>query len=472
MLVGREREIKLLQKYHRSDQAELVAVYGRRRVGKTYLIRQAFGDDFFFYFTGVIDANKTEHLERFAKAIIAHGARTPETIETWMQAFDLLSDLIRSSKSKKKKVIFFDEMPWLDNPKSGFLKAFDYFWNAFASARSDILFIVCGSATSWITRKLFRNRGGLHNRVTGKIHLNPFTLHECEAFLKSKNVLLNRYDIIESYMIFGGIPYYLGYFENNYSLAGNADNIIFAENAPLKEEFQELYASLFKKSEHYIEVVRALSRKMRGMTRDELIEATKHKNGGTLTKILEDLELSGFIRKYLAFPSKANGALYQLIDSFSLFYFSFMHGARPTDIHYWTGLRDSPRLNAWRGYAFELVCFRHIEQIRSGLGIAGVLIGISSWRSKHSVPGAQIDLVIERGDNVVDLCEIKFSKHPYAIDKAGEDDLRNKLSAFTQETKTHKSVHIAMITTYGVKQNIHAGIVNSQVTMDALFTPD
>ncbi|MDR3296574.1 MAG: AAA family ATPase [Clostridiales Family XIII bacterium] len=472
MLVGRKRELDLLQKYHRSDQAELVAVYGRRRVGKTYLIRQAFGDDFFFYFTGVIGAGKAEQLERFSKALKACGAGIPDTAGTWMQAFDSLSALIRSSKSKRKKVIFFDEMPWLDNPKSGFLNAFDYFWNAFASARNDILFIVCGSATSWITQNLFRNRGGLHNRVTGKIHLNPFTLHECEAFFKSRNVSLNRYDIIESYMVFGGIPYYLGYFENNYSLAGNVDNIVFSENAPLKEEFQELYASLFKKSEHYTEVVEALSRKTRGMTRDELVAATKHKNGGTLTKILEDLELSGFIRKYYAFPNKVNGALYQLIDSFSLFYFSFMRRVHPTDVHYWTGLRDSPRLNAWRGYAFELVCFRHIEQIRAGLGIAGVLIGISSWRSRRSDPGAQIDLVIERGDNVIDLCEIKFSKHPYSIGKGDEEDLRNKLSAFTQETKTRKAVHIAMITTYGVKQNMHAGIVNSQVTMDALFRPD
>jgi hypothetical protein len=347
--------------------------------------------------------------------------------------------------------------------------AFDYFWNSFASARGDVLFIVCGSATSWITRKLFRNRGGLHNRVTGKIHLHPFDLYECETYLKAKGIALSRYDIVEAYMIFGGVPYYLKYFEGKYSLSGNVDNIVFGEGAPLKEEFNELYASLFKHSELYTEVVAALSRKMRGMTRDELIEATGHKNGGTLTKILEDLELSGFIRKYHAFPNKVNGALYQLVDSFSLFHFAFIQKARPTDDRYWTNMRDTPRLNAWRGYAFELVCLRHIEQIRRGLGIDGVLISISSWRSRHSETGAQIDLVIERGDNVINLCEMKFSRHEYSIDKGDEKNLRNKLAVFAQESKTRKTLHLTMVTTYGLKQNAHSGIVNSQITMDALF---
>jgi hypothetical protein len=247
------------------------------------------------------------------------------------------------------------------------------------------------------------------------------------------------------------------------------DNIVFGEGAPLKEEFNELYASLFRHSELYTEVVAALSRKMRGMTRDELVEATGRGNGGTLTKILEDLELSGFIRKYHAFPNKVNGALYQLVDSFSLFHFSFIRKARPTDNRYWTNLRDTPRLNAWRGYAFELVCLRHIEQIRHGLGIDGVLISISSWRSRHSDNGAQIDLVLERGDNVINLCEMKFSRHEYSIDKDDEKNLRNKLAVFAQESKTRKTLHLTMVTTYGLKQNAHSGIVNSQITMDALF---
>jgi AAA+ ATPase superfamily predicted ATPase len=336
MLIGRERERTLLRRYHEADEAQLVAVYGRRRVGKTYLVRQVFDDDFFFYFTGTVNADKSTQLEHFGKSLGRYGMDAGAVPKTWTQAFDLLEEFICSSKEQEKKVIFFDEMPWLDTHKSGFLTAFDYFWNSFASARRDILFIVCGSATSWITRKLFRNRGGLHNRVTGRILLKPFTLSECEAYFKAKGIPLSRYDIVESYMIFGGVPYYLNYFEPNYSLAGNVDNIVFAETAPLKEEFDELYASLFKESEHYVRVIEALSKKSRGLTRDDLIASTGHANGGTLTKILEDLELSGFIRRYHAFPQKKNGSLYQLIDSFSLFYFSFIHNVRPTDIHFWS----------------------------------------------------------------------------------------------------------------------------------------
>jgi predicted AAA+ superfamily ATPase len=471
MLVGREREIALLRRYYEADEAQLVAVYGRRRVGKTYLIRQVFDDDFFFYFTGMLNADKSVQLERFAKALNRYGMGTPVLPETWMQAFDLLEELICSSKSQKRKVIFFDEMPWLDTHRSEFLAAFDYFWNSFASARRDILFIVCGSATSWITRKLFRNRGGFHNRITGRILLKPFTLFECEAYLKARNIPLSRYDVIESYMVFGGIPYYLSYFEPGYSLAGNIDNIVFAEAAPLKEEFGELYASLFKDSERHVQIIEALSRKSRGLTRDELVAATGHANGGTLTGMLEDLELSGFIRRYHAFPNKKNGSLYQLIDSFSLFYFSFIHSVRPTDIHFWSEIRNTPRLNAWRGYAFELVCFHHVEHIRHGLGIAGVLISISSWRSRHTKPGVQIDLVIERGDNAINLCEIKFSQHEVEISEDYNLSLRHRREVFRQETKTRKALHVTLVTTYGVRRNKYADIVDSQVTMDSLFMP-
>ncbi|MDR1798094.1 MAG: ATP-binding protein [Clostridiales Family XIII bacterium] len=468
-IIGREREMEMLRHCLASDGAELVAVYGRRRVGKTYLIRHAFADDFFFYFTGAIGSTKKEQLDRFAKALVAQTGAAAEDLGSWPQAFEQLAAQIEWAQSKPKKIIFIDELPWLDSQKSGFLHAFDFFWNSFASSRKDVLLIVCGSATSWITRKLFRNRGGLRSRVTARIPVRPFTLAECEAFLKAKNVPLSRYDIVEAYMIFGGIPYYLDYFEGNCSLAGNVDNILFAEDAPLKGEFRELYASLFKNPEIHSRLVATLSKSMKGLTREELIEASGAKNGGSLTRVLEDLELSGFIRKRHAFPNKVTGALYQLTDSFSLFYFSVMEKVRQADVHYWAKSQNAPCLAAWRGCAFELACLRHVEQIRFGLGIAGVLVEISSWKSRNAGPGAQVELVIDRRDNVINLCEIRFSRHEYVMDKETEDNLRGKLAAFAEETKTRKALHLTMVTTYGVKRNPHSGIVQAQVAMDALF---
>jgi AAA+ ATPase superfamily predicted ATPase len=485
MLIGRKREIERLNGYRDSGKSEFVAVYGRRRVGKTFLIRETFENKFFFYYTGSVKINTVAgQLERFADALSEYGMFMEKPPKTWIEAFDCLRAMIKLGKDDRRKVIFIDEMPWLDLPKSDFLAALEYFWNSFASARKDVLFIACGSATSWITKKLFKDRGGLHNRVTGKIFLQPFTLNECEEFLSGKGADYGRYDVTECYMVFGGIPYYLDYIEKKYSLAVNVDHIVFDENAPLLNEFEELYASLFNNSERYIDVVKALGKKMKGLTRNEIVEATKLTDGGNLSEILNDLELSGFIRRYNAYPNKRRGSLYQLVDNFTLFSIMFFEKKRPTSPRYWSGIRNTPTLNAWRGYAFEIVCLRHIEQIEQGLGISGVLTSVSSWRISYKDAddypaeaegamkrGAQIDLVIEREDRVVNLCEIKYAQSEYDIDKEYADRLRHKSNVFVEETKTRKTPFLTMITTYGIKRNKYMGVIRAVVTMDALFMP-
>jgi AAA+ ATPase superfamily predicted ATPase len=471
-IIGRKAETEALKNYESSGEPELIVVYGRRRVGKTFLIKEYFNDDFFFYFTGVANENKKVHLDRFAKSLKKYGANTATVPATWMEAFDRLEELIANAPKEERKVIFFDEIPWMDTPKSHFLSALEYFWNSFASRRNDVLFIVCGSATSWLTNKLFKNRGGLHNRVTGKIHLSPFTLTECESYLKERDVSISRYDIVECYMIFGGIPYYLKYLDKRYSLSQNVDRILFRKDAPLKDEFSNLYASLFQNAERYEEVVSALGKKAKGLTRDEILASVNGTDGGRFSKALEDLELSGFIRKYYAYPGRANDALYQLIDNFTLFHQSFVKGNRNIDENYWTKLRETPKLNAWRGYSFEQVCLSHIDQIKAALGISGVMTNVSSWRSKsedNDTAKAQIDLIIARGDNVVNLCEIKYSLYEYEITNSYADKLRKKEATFVTETKTKSTIHTTFITTYGVKRNKHSGIVHSEVTMNELF---
>ena len=475
MLIGRKQEIEILKKYHESNESEFLVVYGRRRVGKTYLVRQYFNDEFYFCATGVAPEDSSTarfrvNMERFGKSLNQYGIDQAGAPATWMEAFDRLRDGIVNSGPTGKKVIFFDEMPWMDTPKSGFVRALEYFWNSFASARTDILFIVCGSASAWISHKLFDNKGGLHNRVTGRLLLQPFTLIECEQYFRSRGIVIDRKDIAEAYMIFGGIPYYLKHWDGRYSLPQNIDRIVFKEDAPLKNEFNNLYTSLFSNSPQYTEVVRALATKTKGLLREEIIENTTLTDGGTLSEILQNLLASGFIRHYSRFPGKARNGLYQLVDNFSLFHLSFIEGNTGQNEHYWSDLHETPRLIAWRGYAFEQLCFKHINQIKRALGIAGIASDVYSWKSRTSEPGAQIDLVISRADRIVNLCEIKFAKYEFEINKGYAEKLRNKVFTFGNETKTSTATHLTFITTYGVKRNAYSNMVQSEVLLDDLFT--
>jgi AAA+ ATPase superfamily predicted ATPase len=469
-IIGRLREQEKLKHYFESGKPEFVAVTGRRRVGKTYLVREFFSEDISFYFSGTIGKNvKNDYqLKRFDETIADFGGEKTPASNCWADAFRKLRKLIESSR-KDRQVIFIDELPWLDAPKSDFLPALDLFWNTFASSRPEVMLIVCGSATSWIARNLFENKGGLHNRVTGRIDLAPFTLGECEAFFKEYGVMMNRYQIAESYMVFGGIPYYLNLFEKGLGPTQNIDRLLFSDNAPLKNEFYEVYRSLFRSSDRHINIVNALSETKAGMTRDEIIKAAKIPGGGNLTKILKELEQCGFIEKYADFTKHKKNAYYRLIDPFTLYWLKYVNNNNTKDEYYWTNLIDDGGRRSWSGHAFEQLCLRHIAQIKHKLGISGISTGISLWRSKNSQPGAQIDLLIDRKDDVINLCEMKYSLHPITISMNDDKNLQHKRMVFLSETGTHKAIHITMVTTYGLTKKGHCASIQSEVTLDDLF---
>ncbi|MDR2546182.1 MAG: AAA family ATPase [Lachnospiraceae bacterium] len=469
IIVGRKGEQAKLQQYYDSSIPEFLVVYGRRRIGKTFLIREFFHSKFDFYATGLANGKKNEQLKAWNTAIKIHFGDTDENATDWLDAFTLLRKKLEKQGDSKKKVIFIDEVPWLDTPKSGFLTALEHFWNGWASSRKDILLIICGSATSWVVKNIFKNRGGLYNRVTRRIRLLPFTLKETEEYLKYKEIELGRYRICEAYMIFGGVPYYYSLLGKGLSLPQNIDALCFAEDGILRFEFEELYASLFKNSDKHIKVITALGSKAKGLTRDEIISITKLSSGGSLTQILDELELCGFIRSYPNYMLNDNLNLYQLTDSFSLFYLRFLKSKKPRNPRFWTGSLESPSLSAWKGCAFELVCLQHSEQIKQALGLTAISTEISSWRSRQSSPGAQIDLLIDRKDGIINLCEMKYSKSEYVITSKTEAQLRNKIAVFEAETKTKKAVHLTMITTYGIQKNIHSDIIQSEVLLNNLF---
>ena len=468
-ITGRIAEQATLIEYVESDKPEFVAVYGRRRVGKTFLIKESLNDKFAFYLTGLANAGMGMQLHNFNAAIQKYGGMPYPLVNTWFDAFGQLTHLLEHSSRKGKKIIFLDELPWMDTHRSEFITALEHFWNGWASSRPDILLIVCGSATSWMISKLIKNHGGLHNRITRRMPVEPFTLGECEEFYRANNIVMSRYQMVESYMILGGIPYYLSLFDKSMSLAQNIDALCFSRNGALREEFASLYASLFKHSENHKKVVESLAGKTKGLTRDEIIVSTKLSDGGGLSKTLEELEQCGFIRRYNAFDKKTKYQLYQLVDFYTLFYLNFMRNKKFNDEHSWSNFIDNAQHRAWSGYAFEQLCMAHVKQLKNKLGISGVLTHTASWKSQKSDPGAQVDLLIDRNDNVINLCEMKYAGAEFVIDKKQDENLRNKKEAFLRETKTRKTVHLTMVTTYGVKRNEYSGHIQSEIKMEDLF---
>ncbi len=472
-IIGRKEEIRRLEKCYESKQAQLVVVYGRRRVGKTYLVTELFKNRFALRLTGAYNQRRSIQLEYFVEELRAAGMEVGEIPDTWKGAFALLRRFISSRNPEEKQVVFIDEIPWFDTLKSDFLSSFEYFWNSWGSKQSNLLLIVCGSATAWMTEKFADNPGGLFNRHNTRIYLRPFTLSETEEYLKSRGIEWSRYDITECYMAMGGIPFYLGQIDEELSYLANMDNLFFRDRGGLWDEFSHLYRTLFRNSDSYLKVVEALSTKKMGLTRKEIVDVAKIPNNGDLTKLLQNLIDSDFVCAYHYFGKKRKNIVYQLCDCYTLFYYRFVRDHYGRDEHFWTNTLDNPARRAWAGNAFELVCKAHVQQIKRKIGILGVLSEESIWYSEadDTGSGAQIDLVIDRRDRVINLCEMKFSINDFSIDADYDMALRRKLQTFRERTGTRKALHITMVSTYGVRKNAHSGIVQSQVVLDDLFQP-
>lgn len=473
-VIGRAAEKELLQQIIQSPDAELVAVYGRRRVGKTFLIRNMLQKQLAFEYSGVHQATLGQQLENFIQAItLASGSRVAlAKPANWGEAFTILSNYLSPLIKKQKRVIFFDELPWINTPRSGFMQAFENFWNAWASRQQNLVVIICGSAAAWMIDHIIHNKGGLHNRVTRKIRLLPFNLQETEAFLKERKINLDRYQVLQLYMVMGGIPHYLKEIKTGESSAQAIDRICFSKDGLLQTEFKMLYRSLFDDAGNHMAVIKALAKKGTGLTRNEIIESGKLSSGGWLSKVLDELTESGFIKPYIPFDKTAKDSVYKLTDEYSRFYLKFIEHSRSEGKGTWISLSRETSWKSWSGLAFETICLKHIQQIKKALGIEAVKTESSGWRYKPKAgeTGAQIDLLIDRQDHCINICEIKFSITDFTIEKAYANALENKLQVFQSQTKTRKSVFLTMITSFGIKKNPNAEkLVQSEITMDALF---
>lgn len=470
-IIGREKECESLQRCIEAKTSQLVIVYGRRRVGKTFLINQFFDNKFDFKVTGIFNKTRETQLQAFTVSLNNYFKQSFSVPKNWIDAFNLLRNNLDNLEETKKIVLFFDELPWLDTQKSDFLAAFEWFWNDWGCAKNNLICIVCGSATSWMVEHIDHNKGGLFNRQNCRLYLEPFNLYETKKFLESKNIEWSFYDIAQCYMIIGGIPFYLDLLSNQYSLNKNIDEIFFKKRSALWDEFEHLYHTLFSNSEQYIKIVEVLATKKIGLTRSEISEKTKLPENGVLTKILENLVYSGFVRSYQFYGNKKKKTLFQLCDYYTLFYFKFLKDKTGKDESYWSNSYSDSSRNSWLGFTFEQLCRDHIIQIKQRLFIAGILSEESAWfvQADDENEGAQIDMLIDRKDKVINICEMKFYDNQFVIDKDYDLDLRRKISRFTEVTGTKKTIQLTFVTTYGVKQNMYSGRISNQVTLEDLF---
>ena len=479
-MIGRKGEIIELKELYDSDKAELVAIYGRRRVGKTYLVDQVFKGQFTFKHAGLAPAEEKgdskglmkAQLDEFYHSLLLHGMKKSHIPKNWIEAFFMLEKFLEQKDDGSRQVVFLDELPWLDTPRSGFLRAFEGFWNIWGCHRDNLMVIICGSANSWILDNLINNHGGLYNRVTYELKLSPFTLAECEEFYESKHLGMSRYDIVQSYMIIGGIPYYMGYFRKGLGLAQNIDRLFYVENAKLGDEFRRLFNSAFDKPELVQKIVRFLNTRNYGYTRKEIAEALGISTGGWLTKGLNALIASDFAIKYVPFGESKKHEYYRLTDPFCIFYLKYVDGNYGADEQYWQKNYNAHSVVTWRGIAFERVCFNHIRQIKKALEIGGVSTTHSAWIKKddENEEGAQIDLIITRSDNVVNMCELKYYGDDYSVKKDYYRKVLRRQEMLREILSAKTSIQSTLITTFGLAKNEYIGAFSNVIVLDDLFT--
>ena len=475
-MIGREKEVKELNKLYDRNRAELVAVYGRRRVGKTYLIDETFAGRITFRHAGLSPADEDAkgllraQLDHFYNSLLLFGMENSKKPDNWLDAFLLLEQFLQKTDNGSRQLVFLDELPWLDTPRSGFIRAFEGFWNNWGCHRKNLMVIVCGSANSWMMNSLINNHGGLYNRVTYEIKLAPFTLRECEAFFQANNIRLSRYDIAQSYMIFGGIPYYLGYFDGEYSLAQNVDRMIFARNAKLKDEYDRLYQSVFINPDTEKAIVTFLATRNAGFTRKEITEKLGVSDGGRLSKNLNALIASDFVVKYVPFGMGKREEHYKVVDPFCLFYLHFIRDINGGSDSFWQENLTAQPVVTWRGLAFEHVCFNHIPQIKKALGISGVITSASAWSKREDdQEGTRIDLLLTRNDNVLNMCEIKYYGGNFTVKKDDYLTLLGRQELLMSKVSPKLTIRSTLITTFGLTQNEYSGVFTNVITLDDLF---
>ncbi len=469
-LFGRDKEKQLIDEHYTSKQASLVAIIGRRRIGKTYLVRRTLENKIDFEMIGTQNGTKQKQLLNYYNALKKQfkNITLKNKPVNWIEAFNLLQQCLLSKKGKKKKVVFFDEFPWINTSKSGFVETFAHFWNSWAS-ENNVLIIVSGSAATWMIKNIVNGKGGLHNRISQTINLKPFQLQQTKEMLFGMGIKATQTQIAELYMILGGVPYYISLLKKNKSIYQNIDALLFEENGKLVNEYQNLLPSLFDNATNHLAVLDSLASKWKGLSRNELTTIYKKADGGGLTEVLNDLELSGFISSYIPFRKSKKDTLYRITDSYVLFYLKFLKRNKQKSF---IDVIKTANYRIWCGYAFENICLQHIDKINNSLGISKINSNASTYLFKGNkfIDGFQIDLLIDRADNIINICEMKYYNKPFIFDKKYYQQTKNKITQFQEIAGNKVALHFTMITANGIVNNEYYNeIVDSEINLANFF---
>lgn len=481
-IIGRENEQEILKRALASNHAEFIALFGRRRVGKSFLVTQYFSGKncIFFYITGIKNGSYKKQLRQFTNIIsdVFYNGAELKLKNNWLDTFEMLTSSIKKTPNDKKIVIFMDEFPWMVTRRSGLLEAVDYYWNRFWVHDRRIKLIICGSSASWIINNIINNQGGLHNRITYQINLDVFNLKETKSYLHKSGIKLNDRQITQIYMVTGGVPFYLSKIEKGISAAQVIEKLAFSKNCILLNEFDNLFSSLFYSYNEYIKTIRMIAKHRYGVGQEELLTTLgKSKAGMGGLRILDDLEKAGFIISFKPHFHKKKGIYYKVIDEYISFYLNWIEPIKNTllvrslEQDYWEKQQYLAKWHSWAGYAFEALCYKHLPQIRKALHLNSSSIP-NTWRyaPRKGEKGAQIDLLFDRSDESITICEIKYSNQPFAIDKQYYNNLLNKIEVFKKITRTTKQIFTALISANGLKPTIYSEhLISDVVTLKDLF---
>jgi len=479
-IYSRHAERQVLSQLLERDRSSFLAVFGRRRIGKTFLIRNFYlNRGTLFHVTGVPRETARNQLRNFNEVLcdVFHGGEAQKAPATWREAFDCLRKAIASHSTGGKIIVFLDELPWLATHKSGFVQALTYCWNRYLEADPRVILVVCGSAASWMINNIIDDKGGLYGRLTPQMPLLPFNLAETEEYLNCRGIVLDRQQISEIYMATGGVAKYLDLVPCGRSSAQVIQYLFFSRGAEsLSGEFDRLFKSLFQHADRHLNVVRVLAKRQEGYTRSRLVKEANLRSGSVQVRVIRELRESGFISEMRPFGARKKGSIYRLSDEFSLFCLKWERELKDAQVqaqdNYWMELHRTPKWRAWSGYAFERLCFNHVPQILRALGIAGMHCNISGWSTQAgsgSKRGAQVDLVIDRPDHCIHICEMKFSEEPFVITGHVAETLKEKVARFVEHTGTRKTTFLTLITCHGIGAGRERLTIQNELTVDDLF---
>lgn len=467
-VIGRAKEKAELKTVLESKKSEFLGIYGRRRIGKTFLIREYFKNMKgvqFLSFQGQKDVDTKTQIDTFYHELEKQFKINYQLkrARDWQGAFHDFDKFIEKHTLENKKdviVLFLDELPWFCNSKAGFLPALDYYWNQRWSANAKMKLIVCGSAASWMIKNVVNAKGGLHNRLTKKMYIAPFQFVEVKEFSKTNKLNFTDTQLLQIYMVLGGVPFYWSLLKKTTPISKQIDDLLFGKNAILKNELQNIFRSLFDNSELHLRIVKILSAAKSGIERNTLLNKCQIKSGGQASQYLDNLIHSGFIESFHLFGNKKKLTLFRLIDSFSYFD-SYWSKQSLGLVAFWQNKIQTPKLNTWAGYAFENFCLQHINQIIKALEIDRQVEAIHSWHSidqnkKGDIEekGAQIDLIIERMDGVLHVIEIKYSQNEFVLKKEDAKNILNKVDRFKEKTQYRGQIKINLVTPIGLKKGL------------------